>query len=115
MDGEKAIDTAHLEKYVVGDAALRDEILCIFSDQAEFLDSQFEIGQTDEGWRNTAHALKGAARGVGAWTLGDLCEKAETLVGDVAGKRERRAALLVSLRHQLKRALAEAARLRVAA
>lgn len=115
MGPDKAIDLDHLEKYVAGDSALRDEILCIFSDQVELLGGQLDIGQSDEGWRNTAHALKGAARGVGAWLVGDLCEKAEALIGQIAGKAEKRAALLVSLRHQLAKAVAEAARLREAA
>lgn len=115
MSGQIVIDLDHLEKYVAGDDALRHEILSIFGDQAEMLSGQFSISQTDEGWRNTAHALKGAARGVGAWALGDLCEAAEALIGQIAGKQERRAALLVSIRLHLSRALAEAARLREAA
>jgi HPt (histidine-containing phosphotransfer) domain-containing protein len=106
------IDLVHLEKYVVGDDALRDEILAIFDDQAAMLIAQFGEAQTDEGWRNTAHALKGASRGIGAWVLGDLCEDAETLIGKVPGKSEKRAVLLVSIRGQISEILAEAERVR---
>jgi len=112
MNTVAMIDIVHLEKYVVGDDALRDEILSIFSDQAQLLSEQFSIEQTDEGWRDTAHTMKGAARGVGAWLLGDLCEEAEDLVGQIPGKNEKRAALLVSIRAQMTDTVCEAKRLR---
>ncbi len=106
MENKNLIDLDHLGKYVGGDDALRDEILAIFGDQAESLNQQFSVEQSDDDWRDTAHALKGASRGVGAWALGDLCEAAEQLVGELAGKQEKRAALLVSLRGQVKETLA---------
>lgn len=115
MSGRNTIDFDHLEKYVAGDDALRDEILCIFNDQAELLNGQLDIAQTDEGWRNTTHALKGAALGIGAWVLGDLCRQAEGLIGQLPGKGEKRAALLVSIRRQLAETVAEVRRLREAA
>ena len=111
MSPQRPIDLVHLEKYVVGDDALRNEILSIFSDQARLLNGQFDIAQTDEGWRNTAHALKGASRGVGAWALGDLCEEAESLIGQVSGKGEKRAAILTLIRDQISTVVAEAGRL----
>ncbi|NNE41368.1 MAG: Hpt domain-containing protein [Marinicaulis sp.] len=98
MNEPSHIDLAHLDKYVAGDVALRDEILTIFVDQVEFLLEQFNIDQSDEDWRNTAHALKGASRGVGAWALGDLAEEVEGLIEDAPGKLEKRAGLLVSIR-----------------
>ena len=112
MTRQGPIDLVHLEKYVVGDDALRDEILSIFDDQAALLSDQFDVDQTDEGWRNTAHALKGASRGIGAWALGDLCEQAEELIGQTAGKTEKRAAILVSMRRQITEIVEEARRLR---
>lgn len=112
MSAAVMIDVQHLEKYVDGDDALRDEILSIFGDQIELLGKQFSIDQTDEGWRNTAHAMKGAARGVGAWALGDLCESAEELIGQIPGKSEQRAAILVSIKRNLLDTIEEARRLR---
>ena len=106
------IDLDHLEKYVAGDSALRDEILAIFHEQADLLSGQFSIDQSDEGWRNTAHTMKGAARGVGAWGLGDLCDQAEELIGSIPGKSEKRAALLVSIRRQISKTIGEVKRLR---
>ena len=105
------IDLVHLEKYVSGDAALRDEILSIFAEQAAMLNNQFSVSSSDEDWRNVAHALKGALRGVGSWALGDLCEEAETMIGNIAGKSERRSAILISIRQKLAAALAETNRL----
>ena len=76
-----AIDISHLEKYVFGDRALLDEILTIFVDQTAMLVSKLSAAISLDDWRLTAHTLKGAARGVGAWTLGDLAEEAEKLGG----------------------------------
>ena len=106
------IDLDHLDKYVAGDAGLRDEILTIFAEQAEALNEKFGKARTDEAWRSTAHALKGASRGVGAWALGDLCEEAELMIGELAGKAERRAAILVSIRRKIREALDEVKRIR---
>lgn len=101
MHTNALIDWDHLEKYVIGDDALRDEILTIFVEQAGNLIAQFDAAQTDEGWRTTAHTLKGAARGIGAWELGALCEEAEEVIGGVPGKCETRSALLISIRQKL--------------
>ncbi len=109
------IDFDHLEKYVAGDDMLRDEILEIFSEQVSLLLDQFDVFQADEAWKDTAHTLKGAARGVGAWGLGKTCEEAEALVGNAPGKQEARATLLVSLRMLASNAIDEAKRFRLAA
>lgn len=111
MTAKSLIDLDHLEKYVAGDYALRDEVLAIFVNQVGALIGGMSITQTDEDWRNTAHAVKGAARGVGAWTLGDLCEEAEALVGDASAKRERRSSLLIAMRQQLSESVSEVRRL----
>ena len=109
------IDLEHLEKYVVGDASLRDEILSIFYDQAETLTARLDADAGDEEWKDATHALKGASRGVGAWRLGDLCEEAEELVGEYQSKVSKRTALLDAIRTQTARALEEVVLLRAAA
>ena len=48
-----AVDFAYLEGYAAGDFGVVDEVLALF------------------------HTIKGAARGVGAFQLGDACEVAE--------------------------------------
>ena len=112
MGKQALIDLEHLNIYIAGDDALRDEILTIYEEQAEKWSAYFDPKQSDEDWRDAAHALKGASRGIGAWEVGDLCEEAETLIGDKPGKIEGRAALLVEIRTQLNATVDEARRLR---
>lgn len=81
MSTQNVIDLVHLEKYVAGDNALRDEILSMFAGRALELSAQLKTTQTDEERKLALHTLKGGARGVGAWALGDLCEKAERMNG----------------------------------
>jgi len=91
------IDYSHLDMYVQGDRALLDEILTIFEEQANALKEALDPAAADEAWRHASHTLKGAARGVGAFSLGDVAEEAERLVGDDAGMRAARSALLPTI------------------
>jgi HPt (histidine-containing phosphotransfer) domain-containing protein len=86
------IDLDHLNRYVFGDKALLAEILGIFKEQAASLSARMTPAMEDEAWHLAAHTLKGAARGVGAWALGDAAERAETLSG-AASAPERAKAL----------------------
>lgn len=106
------IDLAHLDQYVCGDNALLDEILTIYEDQAELWLARLQPSQDDEDWRNAAHALKGASRGVGAWAVGDLCEAAEALVAGAPEKAARRRSLLADLTVKLGAAISEARAIR---
>ena len=107
MPATSLIDLDHLDKYVDGDHVLRDEVLAIFVDQVGALIGEMNMKQADEDWRHAAHAVKGAARGVGAWAIGDLCEEAEALVGDASAKLERRSSLLIALRRKLRESASE--------
>ena len=107
-----SIDLDHLNRYVFGDKGLLDEVLTIFSEQAEQWLERLDLTLEDSAWKDAAHTLKGAARGVGSWTLGDLCEEAEKLVGGVPEKTGRRRALLASLKAHVEEAIAEANRLK---
>lgn len=84
MSAETYIDVDHLDRYVAGDRALRDEILTIYEQQAESWIRILDPKAEDGAWRDAAHALKGASRGVGAWRIGDICEEAEELTADAA-------------------------------
>jgi HPt (histidine-containing phosphotransfer) domain-containing protein len=88
------IDLDHLNRYVFGDSALLAEILGLFRDQATSLSAQMNPSMGAEAWHLAAHTLKGAARGVGAWALGEAAERAEALAGAAA---EERAAALKSI------------------
>jgi HPt (histidine-containing phosphotransfer) domain-containing protein len=109
---QSAIDLNHLEQYICGDLALRDEILTIFDEQAALWIEQLDPSKDDDGWHDAAHALKGAARGVGAWEIGDLCEAAEGLIGGAPEKVAKRQAILTQIGGKLSEAVTEARRLR---
>jgi HPt (histidine-containing phosphotransfer) domain-containing protein len=105
------IDLDHLERYVAGDRSLRDEILGIFEEQADMWVNMLDPNAEDPAWKDAAHALKGASRGVGAWDLGDLCAEAEKLVSenrDLDG----RFAMLEQMRQKVYETVEEVRRLR---
>lgn len=83
------LDLAHLDLYVEGDTALRDEILAIFEENAQRWLTALDPAADDRSWKIAAHTLKGAARGVGAWSVGEVCAEAETLIDDDAARARR--------------------------
>ena len=108
----RPIDTEHLEKYVSGDDALRDEILTIFQEQIEMLREKIDVNADDEDWYNTMHAMKGASRGVGAWAVGDICEAAEAYTNSHADKISAREKALEALNVKLDDTIEDARKLR---
>jgi hypothetical protein len=70
-----AVDFAYLESFTAGDRQVISEVLALFQQQAEGW--VVSLRATDPGWRDVVHTIKGAARGVGANRLGDVCEQAE--------------------------------------
>lgn len=72
----ETVDFGYLERFAAGDRGVVREVLELFLEQARIWAPQIDGAPT--GWRETAHTIKGAARGVGARLLGDLCEEAET-------------------------------------
>ena len=72
-----AVDFGHLENFAAGDGALIDEVLALFREQAavwmRLLDPTGDTGA----YRASAHTLKGAALGVGAFALAKACGDAE--------------------------------------
>jgi HPt (histidine-containing phosphotransfer) domain-containing protein len=99
MTGHQVIDLDHLNRYTGGDPALNVEILRLFADQCTTLLARLEALANEDGagsksWHEATHALKGAARGVGAFALGDVAAEAEKI------KAEKEAAQAVV--HRLK-------------
>jgi hypothetical protein len=74
-DIKGVVDFAYLEGFAAGDETLIDEVLAIFREQAAIWSGLLQPDH--EGWRDAVHTLKGAARGVGAFALGDICEICE--------------------------------------
>ena len=112
MSNAALIDLEHLDRYVSGDAALRDEILSIFEEQAGMWTRMLDPNAEDAAWKDAAHALKGASRGVGAWDVGDICAEAEKLIGHERRDAVRRSVILEELRQKVRETVAEVRRLR---
>lgn len=72
-------DAIHLARYTCGDMELQTELLELMCDQARRCIGLMGQARDRIEWRTAAHTLKGAARGVGAFALADVCEEAEEL------------------------------------
>lgn len=70
-----AVDFAVLERMTGGDAAVAEEVLELFVQQAALWAPMLDVRQ--DGWRDAAHTLRGAAAGIGAGTLAHACQEAE--------------------------------------
>jgi len=89
-----AVDLAHLARYTGGDTALNAEVLRLFDAQAsELVDKLQSIldARDTKSWKLAIHTLKGAARGIGAFGLGDAAAAAEPI--DPSDSQTARAAL----------------------
>ena len=76
------IDLMHLARYTGGDRRLNCEVFQLFAGQCvQSLRSLEALVNTVDGngWRDTAHALKGAALGIGAFDLAESAGIAEDL------------------------------------
>ena len=86
-DVARPLDLVHLAKYTFGDRGLECELLGLFRSQAGIYVSRLETAANAKEWRDAAHSLKGSARGLGAWALGDIAEEIEPLdFDDEAGR-----------------------------
>jgi HPt (histidine-containing phosphotransfer) domain-containing protein len=81
MTREQPVDLAHLDRYTGGDRALNEEILRLFDRQCREMIAKLEQVLAEapdaKSWRQATHTLKGAARGIGAFSLGDAAAAAE--------------------------------------
>jgi HPt (histidine-containing phosphotransfer) domain-containing protein len=89
-----AIDLNHLARYTGGGKDLNGEILRLFDGQMVDLLAELHGllgGAENRRWREIAHTLKGAARGVGAFAMGEAAAKVEPV--DPADSPNARAAI----------------------
>ncbi len=77
-----AVDFPYLEAYAAGDAALIEEVLSLFDEQAALWLRLLDPMGDDGAWRDGAHTLKGASAGVGAHALAAVCGEAEMAAGE---------------------------------
>ena len=75
---EKPVDLLHLSTQTLGDRELEKQVLGVFASQAGIYVKTWKAAEGGDARRRAAHSLKGAARGIGAWHLAELAERAET-------------------------------------
>jgi HPt (histidine-containing phosphotransfer) domain-containing protein len=93
------IDMSHLARYTGGDRTLNTEILRLFNGQLNTMVDQLltVLAQRDvRKWREVTHTLKGAARGVGAFGVGEAAAAAEPI--DPAQSQDRAIQVIEVLR-----------------
>ena len=73
----RPIDLVHLAKQCLGDEHLEYEILRLFDTTVKTYFSRLELATTADELVMSLHSIKGAAGGVGAFTVGDLAKAAE--------------------------------------
>ena len=105
-DIQGAVDFDHLETYAAHDAALIDEVLALFREQAGLWLRLMDPVEGGEGWRDGAHTLKGASLGIGAFQLAEACSEAEAAATPGLGER---AVLFERVRDALDAVLADIA------
>lgn len=77
------IDRAHLKEMTLGDDALAREVLALFDRQAATMIDRMRAADA-ESRAAMAHALKGSARGIGAWQVAIAAECFDYGAGDSA-------------------------------
>lgn len=90
----KVIDLEHLARYTGGEKDLNGEILRLFDSQVTGMVAELNAlleSRDGKRWREIAHTIKGAARGVGAFGMGEAAAKAEPV--DPANHPEAKAAI----------------------
>lgn len=102
-----AVDFGVLENMTGGDDAINEEVLGLFVQQAALWSAMLD--PKTEGWRDAAHTIRGAAAGIGAGELAQVCaeaEKTEQSLASAALERVRTAmdaalADVAAYRHEL--------------
>lgn len=73
---DQPIDRDHLQRATLGDRALERELLAMF--QTQLAEARTRLAGADAAERSRiAHAIKGAARGLGAFEIADCAAKIE--------------------------------------
>ncbi|MHA1166030.1 MAG: Hpt domain-containing protein [Alphaproteobacteria bacterium] len=78
---DRPVDLVHLARYTLGNRSLESEVLVLFHAQCEINLQRLKEAVDDKAWLEAAHAIKGSARGIGAWPIAKSAETAEALKG----------------------------------
>lgn len=105
------VDQAHLNRMTGGDKELANEVLGLFREQCELWMRLLEPETDTLDWGNAAHTIKGSARGIGAWVLGEVCGGAEEAARAGELTRDEKRAWREAISNELDVVLGEIARL----
>ena len=87
VEAPRPIDLVHLSKFTLGNRELETELLGLFKSQSYIYLDRMKLAETEEEWVRAAHSLKGSARAVGAWIVGEIAERAEQTICDAGAER----------------------------
>src|SRR6202042_3421499 len=76
------IDLDHLARYTGGDTAINAEVMRLFDSQATELVARLQSileARDAKSWKEITHTLKGAARGIGAFPMGEAAANCEPI------------------------------------
>ncbi|MEJ0027833.1 MAG: Hpt domain-containing protein [Rhizomicrobium sp.] len=96
MAGGQVVDLEHLARYTGGDRAINAEVMRLFDGQANELVARLQSildARDAKSWKEVTHTLKGAARGIGAFAMGDAAACCEPI--DLADRQGAAAAIAV--------------------
>lgn len=74
----RPVDLVHLSNQTMGDQALESEVLGIFVSQSQIYMNLLRTSNDYEVLHKASHALKGAARGIGAFELANQAQSIES-------------------------------------
>jgi hypothetical protein len=81
---EPVIDLAHLDRQTLGNLALQREVLGLFDEHAARMLAEIKAADSPGQRGEAAHALVGAARGVGAFAVARAAVAVERVTGDAS-------------------------------
>ena len=80
-------DRAHLASFTGGDIVLERGLVRDYCHNARDYLASLHGAPSQKRWRDAAHKLKGASRGIGCWQIAMLCEAAERIdIADETGR-----------------------------
>lgn len=71
---QKPVDLVHLSRQTFGSKELEKEVLGLFVNHSVQCLKRLQDAATDKDWADAAHSIKGSARAIGAWEVGDIAE-----------------------------------------
>jgi hypothetical protein len=105
------VDLAHLNRMTGGDSALASEVLGLFREQWDLWVRLLDPTTDTLDWGNAAHTIKGSARGIGAWQLGEICGQAEEEARTSELTRDQKRGWLNAISNEMDSVIAEIARI----